>query len=132
MTDDVRRVNLRFAPDYFDKLDEKRFRSRLTFQELGAQLFDDWLVGKADAPMRSSIRRPADPMVEKLCILQARGEKGLLALAYKAIDACFAVLLHSVTPEELTHLKAVAYGEALPHPKPQEPPKRRGRPSKTA
>ena len=134
MAENLRRVNLRFTPEYFDKLDEKRFRSRSSFQELGARLFDNWLAGDGDVPLHSSLRKPADPLLEKLAMIQARGDKGLLALIQKAIDVSYSVMQHSLTPEELAHLKAVAYGEAQPAPKPQadEPPTRRGRPRKIA
>jgi hypothetical protein len=134
MAENIRRINLRFTPEYFDKLDEKRFRSRLSFQELGARLFDNWLAGDGDVPLHGSLRKPAEPLLEKLAMIQARGDKGLIALIQKAIDVSYSVMQHSVTPEELAHLKAVAYGDARPAPKPQvdEPPARRGRPRKTA
>ncbi len=134
MAENVRRINLRFTPEYFDKLDEKRFRSRLSFQELGARLFHNWLVGEGDSPLHGSLRKPADPLLEKIAMIQARGDKGLLALLQKAADVSFSVIQNSATPEELAHLKAVAYGEAQPAPKPQadEPPARRGRPRKLA
>ena len=134
MTDNVRRVNLRFTPEYFDKLDEKRFRARSTFQEIGARLFDNWLNSETDVPLHSSLRKPADPWLEKLAMLQARGDKGLLTLIEKAITISFSVMQNSLNPEELAHLKAVAYGEAEPAPPPpaEEPPARRGRPRKIA
>ncbi|MCC7157787.1 MAG: hypothetical protein IT161_24615 [Bryobacterales bacterium] len=134
MSENIRRINLRFTPEYFDKLDEKRFRSRLSFQELGARLFDNWLSGDGDVPLHGSLRKPADSLLERLAIIQARGDKGLLALIQKAIDVSYSVMQHSVTPEELAHLKAVAYGEAQPAPKPQadEPKTRRGRARKIA
>ena len=134
MAENVRRINLRFTPEYFDKLDEKRFRSRLSFQELGTRLLDKWLSGDGDVPLHGPLRKPADLLLEKLAMIQARGDKGLLALIEKAINVSYSVMLHSVTPEELAHLKAVAYGEAQPAPQPlpEEPPKRRGRPRKIA
>ena len=134
MTDNVRRVNLRFTPEYFDKMDEKRFRARSTFQDIGARLFDNWLNSDGEAPLHSSLRKPADPLLEKLGMIQARGDKGLLTLIEKAINISYSVMQHSLTPEELTHLKAVAYGEAQPAPPPPAatPPARRGRPRKIA
>jgi hypothetical protein len=82
----------------------------------------------------SSLRKPADPWLEKLAILQARGDKSLLALVLKTITMSYSVLQQSVTPQELAHLRAVAYGEAPPPPKPEKEamPKRRGRPRKIA
>ncbi len=134
MTDNVRRLNLRFTPEYFDKLDQKRFRARLTFQDIGARLFDNWLTGDGAAPLHSSLRKPADPLLEKLAMIQARGEKGLLTLIEKAISISFSVMQNSLTPEEMAHLKAIAYGEAEPAPPPpaEAPPARRGRPRKIA
>ncbi len=129
-----RRINLRFTPEHFDRLDEKRFRARLSFQELGTRLFDEWLARESDEPMHSSLRKPANPRMEKHAILQAHGDKGLLTLVDRAIDMSFSMLQQSITPEELTHLRAVAYGEAKPHPKPPSdtPKQRRGRPRKIA
>ncbi len=129
-----RRINLRFTPEHFDKIDVKRFGLRTSFQDLGVRLFDNWLAGEGDLALHSSLRKPADPLVEKLAVLQARRDKGLLALAQKAIDLAYSVLQKSVSAEELEHLKAVAYGEAKPLPKPEAEPwqKRRGRPKKIA
>jgi hypothetical protein len=129
-----RRINLRFTPEHFDKIDEKRFRQRLSFQDLGMRLLDNWLASEGDLAMYSSLRKPADPLVEKLAVLQARGDKGLMALPQKAIDLAYSILQQSVSAEELEHLKAVAYGEAKPLPKPEadQAPKRRGRPRKIA
>ncbi len=134
MMDNVRRVNLRFTSEYFDKIDEKRFRARLSFQEIGARLFDNWLNSDGAAPLHSSLRKPAEPLLEKLAMIQARGDKGLLTLIEKAISISFSVMQNSLSPEELAHLKAVAYGEAEPAPPPpaEEPPARRGRPRKIA
>jgi hypothetical protein len=120
VSENVKRVNLRFTPQYFDKLDEARFRSRLSFQELGARLFGNWLAGDADVPLHSSLREPADPLLEKLAMIQARGDKEMLALVQKAIEVTYLVMQQCVTPEELAHLKAVAYGEAEPAPEPQD------------
>jgi len=124
------------TPEHFDKLDEKRFRSRLSFQELGLRLFDDWLSSENELPrgMHSSLRKPADPLLEKVAMIQARREKGLLTLIEKAVNASYAVMQKTLTPEELAHLRAVAYGEAAPLPKPQKDtqPARRGRPRKIA
>jgi len=134
MAENVRRISLRFTPEHFDKLDEKRFRSRLSFQQLGLRLFNNWLTGDDLVPLHGVIRKPAPPLLEKVAILEASGDKGALALAQKAIDISFSVLQQSVTPEELAHFKAVAYGEAQPAPPPPpvEPQTRRGRPRKTA
>lgn len=127
-----RRINLRFTSEHFDKIDEKRFRARLSFQELGMRLFDNWLASEGDVAMYSSLRKPADPLLEKLAVLQAREDEDFLALARKVIDLSYSVLQQSVSAEELAHLRAVAYGEAKPLPKPEADgaPKRRGRPRK--
>ncbi len=128
----VRRINLRFTPEDFDKIDEKRFRWRLSFQELGMRLFDSWLGSEGDVAAHSSLRRPADPLLEKIAMIQARGDEDFLALIRKAIDLSYSALERSVSAEDLEHLRAVAYGEAEPLPKPEADlaPKRRGRPRK--
>ncbi len=129
-----RRINLRFTPEHFDKIDVKRFGLRTSFQDLGVRLFDNWLSSDGELALHSSLRKPADPLIEQLAVLQARGDKGLLALAEKAIELAYSVLQKSVSAEELEHLKAVAYGDAKPSPKPSPDatPRRRGRPRKIA
>ena len=42
MADD-KRINIRFDPEVWDRLDDKRHRERTTFQDVGARLFTDWL-----------------------------------------------------------------------------------------
>ncbi len=128
----VRRINLRFTPEDFDKINEKRFRRRLSFQDLGMRLFDNWLAGEGDVASHSSLRRPADPLLEKIAMIQARGENDFLALIRKAVDLSYSALERSLSAEELEHLRAVAHGEAEPLPRPEadRAPKRRGRPRK--
>jgi hypothetical protein len=132
-----RRLNIRIPADRFERLDEKRFREKLTFQEIGVRLFENWLAGETDQPARSGLRRPADPYIERFAILQGVGDESLVAMIKKAIDVSWGILQHSVPREEIERLRSAAYGEA---PKPQvrsEPigeqlPRRRGRPRKTA
>ncbi len=130
-----RRLNLRFAPERFDKLDEKRSQERLTFQEIGVRLFEYWLSGTADPAVRGGLRRPADPYMERFAILLAHNDEALVSMTKKSIDVAWGVLQHSVPPEEIQHLRAVAYGEAPRPPKEVVPlgePRKRGRPRKTA
>jgi hypothetical protein len=127
-----RRISLRFKPEHFDKLDEKRFRSRLSFQELGTRLFDNWLTSETDEPLHSSLREPADPLLEKIAMIQANGDAGLLTLIQRAADLSYSLMKENRTPEDLAYLRAVAYGRAKPLPKPEAPPRPRGRPRKTA
>jgi hypothetical protein len=130
-----RRINLRFSPERFDKIDEKRFRERKSFQQIGSILFETWLAGEHEQAMHY-LRRPADPLIERLAMLQASGDEAYLALVRKAIDAAYAVMRNSLTAEEMEQLKAVAYGEAKPQVEPRDEthvvPPRRGRPRKTA
>jgi len=118
MAEKFSRINLRFDPEDFDKLNEKRFRERLSFQQLGARLFDRWLVG--DVPSPVSIRKPADPLLEKFAMLQVHGDKEQLELLKKVIDVTYLVMERFATPEELAHLRAVVYGEAEPDPRPED------------
>ncbi len=130
----VRRINLRFTPEDFDKIDEKRSRWHLSFQGLGMRLFDNWLSGEGDVAIHSSLRKPADPLLEKLAVLQARGDKDFLAVLRKVVDLSYSALERSVSADELEHLKAIAYGEAEPLPRPEAEgaPKRGRRPRKNA
>lgn len=48
-----RRINVRLDPDFFDKLDQKRFRSKLSFQGLMSDLLRGWLEGTIDLETRS-------------------------------------------------------------------------------
>ena len=132
-----RRINIRFSPERFEKLDEKRFRERLTFQDIGVRLFENWLAGETDQPARAGLRRPADPYLERLAILQSVGDEGLISMVKKAIDVSWGILQHSVPREEIDRLRSVAYGEAPRQHTQAEPlgedvPKRRGRPRRSA
>ena len=103
-----RRINIRFSPERFDQLDEKRFRAKLTFQEIGVQLFDEWLTGERHVE-RPPERPAPDPLLEKLEMIRASGDKELIALVQKAIDASYGILKHSLTPEEIEHLRAATH-----------------------
>jgi hypothetical protein len=79
MAQNLRRINLRFTPECHGKLDERRSRWRLSFQELGARLFHGWLTGESDVPSHAMLRKPAEPLLEQAAMLQAHGDKDLLA-----------------------------------------------------
>jgi len=42
----INRISLRIPADLFDRLDRKRFEEKTTFQQIGLQLFEDWLRGE--------------------------------------------------------------------------------------
>ena len=42
-----RRINLRFDPETWSRLDRKRFEERTNFQKLGDGFFRAWLAGQA-------------------------------------------------------------------------------------
>jgi hypothetical protein len=101
---------------------------------LGMRLFDDWLRSESRVATHSSLRWPANRLLEKIAMIQARGDEDFLALIRKAVDLSYSALKRSVPAEELEHLRAVAYGEAEPLPKPEAEgtQKRRGRSRKNA
>lgn len=105
-----RRINLRFPPEKFDELDEKRFRAKTTFQDIGVQLFEEWLTGKHPDPAPRLPKQPADPLVEMLGVIRASGDAQLLGIVKKAIEASYGLLEHSLTREDIDHLKAAAAG----------------------
>ncbi len=108
-----RRINLRFSADRFDKLDEKRFQARTTFQEIGARLFEEWLTGE-----RLEMKPPEakhDPLLEKLEMIRASGDAELNAMVRKAIELSFAILKRSLTAEELERLRASSLGPPRRH-----------------
>jgi hypothetical protein len=107
-----KRINLRFSTERFEKLDEKRFREKLTFQDIGVRLFENWLAGQTDQPARSGLRRPADPYLERFAMLQAIGDADLVSMIKKAIDVAYGMVQHSLSKEELDRLRAMAYGES--------------------
>jgi hypothetical protein len=102
-----RRINLRFPPDRFDQLDEKRFQARTTFQEIGARLFEEWLTGKHPEPKLLAAPK-LDPFLEKVEMIRASGDAELLAIVKRAVDVTYGLLQHSLTPEEIGQLRAAA------------------------
>jgi hypothetical protein len=102
-----RRMNLRFDPDKFDQLDEKRFRERTSFQEIGARLFDEWLTGKHPEP-KLPPQKPADPLVQKMDVIRASGKTELFAMIKKSVEVVYGILQHSVSQEEIEKYKAAA------------------------
>lgn len=101
-----RRLNLRFPSEMFEQLDEKRFKARTSFQQIGFQLFEEWLTGKHPDPPPRPGPKPPDPLVEKLAIVRASGDAGLIGIVKKAVEVSYGLLEHSLTPEEIEHLKA--------------------------
>ncbi len=102
-----RRINLRFAPELFDQLDEKRFKGRTSWQEVGSRLFEEWLTGKHPEPKLPPPPKP-DPLVEKIEQIRASGDAQLIAIVKRAVDVSYGLLQHSLKPEEIEHLKAAA------------------------
>lgn len=102
-----RRMNLRFPSERFDQLDEKRFKMRTTFQEIGARLFEEWLAGERQVVVAPPATKP-DPLVEKLEMIRASGDQELFAICRKAVDVTYGLLQHSLTPEDIEHLRAAA------------------------
>jgi hypothetical protein len=109
--DGERRINLRFAAKRFQKLDEKRSKQKTTFQEIGVRLFENWLAGDSEQATRSSLRRPAEPIIEKLGVVLASDDKGLIKMLEMAIESSYGLLQHSLSQEDIERLKAAAYGE---------------------
>jgi hypothetical protein len=108
-----RRINLRFLPEQFDQLDEKRFRAKTTFQDIGVQLFEQWLSGERLVELHPIPKKPApDPLLEKIAVIRASGDKEMIALIHKAVDAFYGVLRHSLTTEEIEQLKAASNRDA--------------------
>ena len=106
-----RRINLRFPPERFDQLDEKRFKARTTFQEIGARLFEEWLTGEHPEPKLPPPRK-LDPLLEKMEMIRASGDAELLAIVKRAVEVSYGLLQHSLTPEEIGHLRAAANNHA--------------------
>ena len=106
-----RRMNLRFPPEMFDELDEKRFKARTSFQEIGFRLFEEWLTGKHPEP-KPAPAKPLDPLLEKVEMIRTGGDAELFAIVKKAVEASYGILQHSLTAEEIEHLKAAANRDA--------------------
>ena len=102
-----RRINLRFPPERFDRLDEKRFKQRTTFQDIGARLFEEWLTGEQPEPKLPPAPK-LDPLTEKLEMVRASGDAELIAIIKRAVEVSYGLLQHSLTPEEIGHLRAAA------------------------
>lgn len=108
-----RRINLRFPPEQFDQLDEKRFKARTTFQDIGVQLFEQWLSGERLVELHPVPKKPApDPLLEKVAVIRASGDKEMIAMIHKAVDAFYGILKHSLTEQEIEQLKAASRGDA--------------------
>jgi hypothetical protein len=101
-----RRINLRFPSEMFEQLDEKRFKARTSFQQIGYQLFEEWLTGKHPDPPPRTAPNPPDPLVEKLATIRASGDAGLIGIVKKAVEVSYGLLEHSLKPEEIENLKA--------------------------
>jgi len=110
MTND-RRINVRFAPELFDQPDEKRFRERTTFQDLGATLFREWLSGERTVELPPRPRKPPrDPLLEKIGTIRASGDRELIGIVQSVVNRSFEILRRSLPPDELKRLKAAADG----------------------
>ena len=103
-----RRINLRFPSEMFEHLDEKRFKARTSFQQIGLQLFEEWLTGKHPDPPPRPGPNPPDPLVEKLAMVRASGDAGLIGIVKKAVEVSYGLLQHSLTAEDIEHLKAAS------------------------
>ncbi len=106
-----RRINLRFPPERFDQLDEKRFKQRTTFQDIGVRLFEEWLTGEHPEPKLPPAPK-LDPLAEKMEIVRASGDAELIAIIKRAVEVAYGLLQHSLTPEEIGHLRAAANNNA--------------------
>jgi hypothetical protein len=106
-----RRLNLRFSPERFDQIDEKRFKLRASFQEIGTQLFEEWLNGEREVTITPPTPKP-DPLIEKLEIIRASGDAELIAMVKKAVEVTYGLLQHSLTPEDIQHLRTAANNHA--------------------
>ena len=113
---DERRLNLRFPGELYEQLDEKRFRTRTTFQAVGLHLFEEWL--KADTPElpRRTYQKQKDPLVEKLAAIRASGDQSLIEIVKRAVEASYGILQHSLTEEDINRLKAARGGSTVAPP----------------
>jgi hypothetical protein len=106
-----RRINLRFSPEMFDQIDEKRFKLRTSFQQIGVRLFEEWVTGQRPEPKLPPPPK-SHPLTEKLETVLASGDAGLIGIVRKAVDASYGLLQHSLTAEEIQHLKAAAHRDS--------------------
>ncbi len=120
---DERRLNLRFPAELYEQLDEKRFRTRTTFQAVGLHLFEEWL--KADTPElpRRTYQKQKDPLIEKLAAIRASGDQSLIEIVKRAVEASYGILQHGLTDEDISRLKAARGGSTVA---PQNRPQRGG------
>jgi hypothetical protein len=101
-----RRINLRFPSEMFGQLDEKRFRARTSFQQIGFQLFEEWLTGKHPDPPPRPEPIPPDPLLEKLQAVRASGDDRLISIVKKAVEVSHGLLQHSFAREEIEQFKS--------------------------
>ena len=106
-----RRINLRFPSERFDQIDEKRFKLRTTFQDIGARLFEEWLTGEQPEPKLPPPPK-LDALAEKMEMVRASGDAELIAIIKRAVEVAYGLLQHSLTPEDLGHLRAAANNHA--------------------
>ena len=59
-----KRIALRVSPDLFERLDEKRWRARSSFQKIGIDLFVQWLEGGEAGILQAKTALPPDAMLE--------------------------------------------------------------------
>jgi hypothetical protein len=103
---DERRLNLRFPAELYQQLDEKRFKTRTTFQAVGLHLFEEWLKEDTPEMPRRTYQRQKDPLVEKLAAIRASGDQTLIEIVKRAVEASYGILQHGLTEEDINQLKA--------------------------
>jgi hypothetical protein len=99
-------LNLRFPAELYQQLDEKRFKTRTTFQAVGLHLFEEWLKEDTPEMPRRTYQRQKDPLVEKLAAIRASGDQTLIEIVKRAVEASYGILQHALTAEDINHLKA--------------------------
>lgn len=109
---DERRLNLRFPPELFEQMDEKRFKTRTTFQAIGLHLFEEWVKSDQPAVPRRSARKQREPFLEMAAIVLASGDESLIEMLKKAVEATYGLLQHSLTGEQINQLRAAARGDS--------------------
>ncbi len=105
MADD-RRLNLRFPPELFEQMNEKRFRTRTTFQAIGLHLFEEWLKSYQPPVPRRSARKQSERLLEMVAMILASGDATLVAMVTKAVDASYRIVQRSLTAEQIDHLRS--------------------------